>query len=85
MPVRNGFLYRVAIMDWATRKFSSLRLSNTMHADFCVDALNEAITKYGPPEIVNMDKGSQFMESAWITTLIEAGVGVSMDGRGRYL
>ena len=55
VPVRNGFLYLVAIMDWATRKVLSWRLSNTMHADFCVDVLNEAIAKYGPPEIMNTD------------------------------
>ncbi|WP_353346657.1 IS3 family transposase [Litorivita sp. NS0012-18] len=85
VPVRNGFLYLVAIMDWATRKVLSWRLSNTMHADFCVDALNEAIAKYGPPEIMNTDQGSQFTGSAWITTLTDAGVRISMDGRGRYL
>jgi len=64
----------VAIMDWATRKVLSRRLSNTMHADFCVEALNEAIAKHGPPEIMNTDQGSQFTGSAWITTLTEAGV-----------
>lgn len=85
VPVRNGFLYLVAIMDWATRKVLSWRLSSTMHADFCVDALNEAIARYGPPEIMNTDQGSQFTGSAWITTLTEAGVRISMDGRGRYL
>lgn len=90
VPVRNGFLYLVAIMDWSTRKVLSWRLSNTMHADFCVDALNEdalneAIARYGPPEIMNTDQGSRFTGSAWITTLTEAGVRISMDGRGRYL
>ena len=72
-------------MDWAARKVLSWRLSNTMHADFCVEALNEAIAKHGPPEIMNTDQGSQFTGSAWITTLTEAGVRISMDGRGRYL
>ncbi len=85
VPVRNGLLYLVAIMDWATRKVLSWRLSNTMHADFCVDALNEAIAKYGPPEVMNTDQGSQFTGSAWITTLTEAGARISMNGRGRYL
>lgn len=85
VPVRNGFLYLVAIMDWATRKVLSRRLSNTMHADFCVDALNEAIATYGPPEIMNTDQGFQFTGSAWITTLTGAGVRISMDGRGCYL
>jgi putative transposase len=79
------FLYLLAIMDWATRKVLSWRLSNTMHADFCVEALSEAIAKHGPPEIMNTDQGSQFTGSAWIATLTEAGVRISMDGRGRYL
>ena len=60
-------------------------ISKASHADFCVDALNEAIAKYGPPEIMNTDQGSQFTGSAWTTTLTEAGVRISMDGRGRYL
>jgi putative transposase len=85
IPVRRGFLYLVAIMDWATRKVLAWRLSNTMHAGFCVEALEEALAKYGPPEIVNTDQGSQFTGADWITTLTEADVRVSMDGRGRYL
>jgi len=84
VPIKNGFLYLVAIMDWATRRVLSWRLSNTMHADFCVDALTEAIAKHGPPEIMNTDQGCQFTGSAWTTTLTEAGVRISMDGRGRY-
>ena len=85
IPVSRGYLYLVAIMDWATRKVLSWRISNTMHADFCVDALKEAIEKYGPPEIMNTDQGSQFTGSEWITTLTDARVRVSMDGRGRCL
>ena len=85
IQVKRGFLYLVAIMDWATRKVLSWRLSNTMDASFCKEALDVAITKYGPPEIMNTDQGSQFTGSAWITTLTEAGVKISMDGRGRYL
>ena len=69
----------------ARRKVLSWRLSNTMDASFCKEALDVAITKYGPPEIMNTDQGSQFTGSAWITTLTEAGVKISMDGRGRYL
>ena len=72
-------------MDWATRKVLAWRLSNTLDASFCVDALNEAIAKYGKPEIMNTDQGSQFTGAAWITTLTEADVKISMDGRGRYL
>lgn len=60
IPVKNGFLYLVAIMDWATRKVLSWRLSNTLDASFCVEALDEAIAKYGKPEIMNTDQGSQY-------------------------
>jgi len=76
IPVSRGYLYLVAIMDWATRKVLSWRVSNTM---------NEAIGKYGPPEIMNTDQGSQFTGSDWITTLTDAKVRVSMDGRGRCM
>jgi transposase InsO family protein len=85
IPVRRGFLYLVAIMDWATRKVLAWRLSNTLDASFCVEALKEAITKYGKPKIMNTDQGSQFTGAAWITTLTEVGVKISMDGRDRYL
>ncbi len=85
VPVRHGFLYLVAIMDWVTRKVLSWRLSNTMHADFCVEALKEAIARFGPPDIMNTDQGSQFTGSAWIMALTEAGVRISMDGRGRCM
>jgi putative transposase len=85
IPVRRGFLYLVAIMDWATRKVLAWRLSNTLDASFCVEALNEAIAKYGKPEIMNTDQGSQFTGAAWITTLTDAKIKISMDGRGRYL
>ena len=85
IPVRRGFLYLVAIMDWATRKVLAWRLSNTLDASFCVEALKEAIAGYGKPEIMNTDQGSQFTGSAWITTLTDADIKISMDGRGRYL
>ncbi|MEM6615065.1 MAG: DDE-type integrase/transposase/recombinase [Pseudomonadota bacterium] len=85
VPVRNGFLYLVAIMDWASRKILSWRLSNTMHADFCVEAWNEAIAEHGAAEIMNTDQGSQFTGSAWITALTEASMRISMDGGGRNL
>jgi putative transposase len=85
IPVQRGFLYLVAIMDWATRHVLAWRLSNTMDARFCVEALEEALDRYGPPEIMNTDQGSQFTGSAWITTLTGAGVQVSMDGRGRCM
>ena len=85
IPVKNGFLYLVAIMDWATRKVLSWRLSNTLDASFCVEALEEAIAKYGRPEIMNTDQGSQYTGTDWIKTLTRAEIKISMDGRGRYL
>lgn len=85
IPVQNGFLYLVAIMDWATRKVLAWRLSNTMDAGFCVEALNEALEKHGSPEIFNTDQGSQFTSFEFTGVLKKAGVRISMDGRGRYL
>jgi putative transposase len=72
-------------MDWATRKVLSWRLPNTMHADVCVEALNVAIVRFGPPEIMNTDQGSQFTGSTWISTLTAAGIRISMDERGRCM
>ena len=72
-------------MDWVTRKVLTCRLSNTLDASFCVEALEEVISKYGKPEIMNTDQGSQYTGSGWITTLTEAKIKISMDGRGRYL
>ncbi len=85
IPMRHGFLYLVAIMDWHSRKVLAWRLSNTLHADFCVEALKEAMLKYGKPEIFNTDQGSQFTSSEWINVLREADVKISMDGRGRWI
>ena len=85
IPVRRGFLYLVAIMDRATRKVLSRRLSNTLDASFCVEALNEALAKCGKPGIMNTDQGSRFTGTGWITMLTEARIKISMDGRGRYL
>ena len=85
IPVQHGFLYLVAIMDWATRHVLSWRLSNTMDARFCVEALAEALARYGKPEIFNTDQGSQFTSLDFTTMLDDAGVAISMDGRGRYM
>ena len=85
LPMRHGFLYLVAIMDWYSRKVLSWRLSNSMEASFCVEALKEALAKYGRPEIMNSDQGSQFTSSDWIQTLTDAEVKISMDGRGRWV
>ncbi|WP_412556582.1 IS3 family transposase [Sulfitobacter pontiacus] len=85
LPMRRGFLYLVAIMDWHTRKVLAWRISNTLEAGFCVDALNEAIHKFGPPDIMNTDQGSQFTSFAWKNRLRSANVRISMDGKGRFL
>ena len=85
IPVRRGFLYLVAIMDWATRHVLAWRLSNTMDASFCVEALNEALPRYGKPEIFNTDQGSQFTSFDFTGVLKDAGITISMDGRGRCM
>jgi len=77
LPMRRGFLYLVAIMDWFTRKVLAWRISNTLEADFCVEALNEAIHKFGAPEIMNTDQGSQFTSFAWTDRLRRMGVRIS--------
>jgi putative transposase len=80
-----GFLYLVAIMDWATRKVLAWLLSNTMDVDFCIEALEEALSRFGPPEIFNTDQGSQFTSPRFTGVLAAAGVRISMDGRGRWM
>ncbi len=85
IPVQRGFLYLVAIMDWATRHVLAWRLSNTMDAGFCVEALAEALARHGKPEIFNTDQGSQFTSLGFTNVLKDAGVVISMDGRGRYM
>jgi putative transposase len=80
-----GFVYLVAIIDWYSRKTLSWRLSNTMDAGFCVDCLEDAIRTYGTPEIFNSDQGSQFTSDVFTGVLIDNGVAISMDGRGRAL
>jgi len=85
IPVQRGFLYLVAIMDWASRHVLAWRLSNTLDARFCVEALEEALARYGRPEIFNTDQGSQFTSFEFTGTLRDAGVMISMDGRGRCM
>ena len=85
IPVRRGFLYLAAIMDWASRHVLAWRLPNTLDAGFCTDALDEALARHGTPEIFNTDQGSQFTGFAFTGRLREAGIRISMDGRGRYL
>jgi putative transposase len=83
LPVLKGHFYLVAMMDWFSRKVLSWRISNTLDVAFCVEALQEAIARYGPPEIFNSDQGSQFTSNSFTGCLKAAGVQISMDGRGR--
>jgi putative transposase len=85
IPMAHGFLYLVAILDVASRKVLSFRLSNTLTTDFCVAALQEALRKFGTPEIFNTDQGAQFTSEDWITVLKDAKVKISMDGKGRWI
>jgi len=85
LPMAHGFLYLMAILDIASRKVLAWRVSNTMSTDFCVEALREALEKFGPPEIFNTDQGSQFTSEDWTTPLKAAGVAISMDGKGRWI
>lgn len=85
LPMAHGFLYLMAILDIASRKVLAWRVSNTMSTDFCVEALEEALGKFGPPEIFNTDQGSQFTSEDWTTPLKAAGVAISMDGKGRWI
>jgi len=84
VPMEKGFAYLVVIMDWTSRKILSWRLSNTMDADFCVDALQAAIMDYGRPEIFNTDQGAQFTSAAFTNVLKDHDVQISMDGKGCY-
>jgi len=78
-----GYMYLVAIIDWHSRKVLSWRLSNTLESDFCVEALQEALSRYGRPDIFNTDQGSQFTSTAFTQVLKDHGIAISMDGRGR--
>jgi len=85
IPMKNGFLYLVAIIDWYSRKVLSWRLSNTMDTQFCLDALEEALQRFGKPEIFNSDQGSQFTSIEFTDRLKEAQIQISMDGKGRWI
>lgn len=85
LPMAKGHMYMIAIMDWYSRKVLSWRISNTMEEAFCIDALREAIAKYGKPLIFNTDQGSQFTGENWIGVLKHHNINISMDGKGRAL
>jgi len=84
IPMRRGFLYLVAVLDWATRRVLAWRLSNTLTGDCCLDALAAAIRDYGCPGILNTDQGSQFTSAAFVDLVQEHGIALSMDGRGTW-
>jgi putative transposase len=83
IPMKRGFMYLVAVMDWYSRKVLSWRVSNTLDTDFCIEAVEEAIGRYGTPEIFNTDQGSQFTSQAFTGLLQDNDINISMDGRGR--
>jgi putative transposase len=85
IPLGRGFLYLVAVIDWASRAVLAWRLSNTMDVSFCVSAVEAALARFGTPEIFNTDQGSQFTSAAFTATLAGAGIKISMDGRGRWM
>ena len=82
IPMKRGFVYLFVVMDWATRRVLSWRLSNTLSTDFCIEAVQEALDLYGTPEIFNTDQGSQFTGMEFTALLKEKGIAISMDGRG---
>jgi putative transposase len=85
IPMAHGFLYLVAIIDWASRAVLAWRLSNTMDTSFCLEALDEALLRYGKPKIFNTDQGAQFTSVAFTDRLSACGIAISMDGRGRFM
>jgi putative transposase len=84
IPMARGFVYLAAVVDWFSRRVLSHRVSITMEADFCVEALEEALAKHGRPEAFNTDQGSQFTSAAFTDVLLKAGVAISMDGKGSW-
>jgi len=85
IPMRKGFLYLAAVLDWATRRVLSWRLSNSLTTDFCIEAVEEALQRHGKPEIFNTDQGSQFTSTEFVDLLQGQGIRVSMDGKGRWV
>jgi putative transposase len=85
IPMAQGFVFLVAIIDWYSRRVLAWRLSNTLETNFCVEALHEALARYGCPEIFNTDQGCQFTSEDFTEVLLERGIKISMDGKGRWL
>ena len=85
IPMRKGFVYLAAVLDWATRRVLAWRLSNSMTTDFCIEAVEEALQRYGKPAIFNTDQGSQFTSTEFVGLLQGHGIQISMDGKGRWV
>jgi putative transposase len=85
IPMAKGFMYLAAIMDWHSRRVLSWRVSNTLDTDFCIDALEEALQRFGAPEIFNTDQGCQFTSEPFTAVLKDHGIAISMDGKGRWV
>jgi len=84
IPMAKGFVYLIAVVDWFSRRVLSWRLSITLETDFCIEAVEEALARYGKPDIFNTDQGSQFTSAAFTKVLLDAGVSISMDGKGAW-
>jgi putative transposase len=84
IPMAHGFVYLAAVVDWFSRRILSHRVSITMEADFCIEALEEPLARHDKPEIFNTDQGSQFTSTAFTDILLRAGVKISMDGKGSW-
>jgi len=83
VPMAHGFVYLVAVIDWFSRRVLSHRVSITMEAEFCIEALQEALAKHGKPEIFNSDQGSQFTSADFTSVLLKNGIAISMDAKAR--
>jgi putative transposase len=84
IPMRRGFVYLAAVLDWATRRVLAWRLSNSMTVDFCLEAVEAAVRDYGTPEILNTDQGSQFTDTDFVALVQQHGIQISMDGKGSW-
>ena len=85
IPMRKGFIYLAAVLDWSTRRVLSWRLSNSLSTDFCIEAVEEAVQRHGKPEIFNTDQGSQFTSQEFVGLIQGHGIRLSMDGKGRWV
>jgi putative transposase len=85
LPMARGFCYLTCVMNWSSRRVLAWRLSNTLDASFCIEALKEALDRFGPPEIMNTDQGSHFTSEGFTSLLLAHGVKISIDGRGCWL